>query len=60
MIERAIMHVERLFGRKLTGEEILLLGVVYQAGFTDGVRFEKSGGQYETTEKGDSEETEEN
>jgi hypothetical protein len=42
LIERAIANVETVMGRKLTGEELLILGVAYQNGYLDGL---KKGGE---------------
>jgi hypothetical protein len=38
LIESTIKYVESILGRKLTGEEILLVGVAYQDGFINGLK----------------------
>jgi hypothetical protein len=45
LIESTIKYVESILGRKLTGEELLLLGVAYQQGYSDGLK--KGGEKYE-------------
>ena len=42
MIESTIKYIESILGRKLTGEEILLVGVAYQDGYNQG---RKKGGK---------------
>jgi hypothetical protein len=38
MIESTIKYVESILSRKLTGEELLLLGVAYQDGYINGLK----------------------
>lgn len=38
MIENTIKHVESVMGRKLTGEELIILGVAFQQGYTLGLK----------------------
>lgn len=42
MIESTIKYAESILGRKLTGAELLLVGVAYQDGFIQGL---KKGGE---------------
>lgn len=41
LIEKAIAEIEAFVGRKLSGEEILIIGLAYQKGFSDGLNYEK-------------------
>lgn len=47
MIDTSIADAELILGRKLTGEELLILGIAYQKGFLQGIKYVKEGGSLE-------------
>ena len=48
MIESTIKYAESIMGRKLTGEELIILGVAFQSGYTQGL---KKGGEVDDGKK---------
>jgi hypothetical protein len=38
LIESTIKYIESILGRKLAGDEILLVGVAYQDGYINGLK----------------------
>jgi len=38
LIESTIKYIESILGRKLTGEEVILVGVAYQDGYINGLK----------------------
>lgn len=43
MIESTIKHIEYLLDRRLTEEEIFIIGVSYQKGFIHGMNYAREG-----------------
>ena len=38
MIEETIAFIESILGRKLTGQEIIAVGIAYQSGYAHGLK----------------------